>query len=268
MNAPLPDPFSTILGANRETHLRASYRWDNRRRGPADEAVVQQTLAGAAFFENSGERRLAEEGHALLFTHDEASSYGYPPEETRPYQLRYLAFKLGGLRPWFDRLRAEFGPVVRMANKGEAAAVLDETMQRFRTREFRDRLQETEMLHRLLIELYREQVAAARIHDPIEYGSHYLRDHFRSPLNLKELAARCGVSREHFIRAFGQRYGEPPGELLRRLRLEQADRMLRATRLPIQEVALACGFADANTFCRAYRVRHGHTPGQARQTRR
>lgn len=265
MAAPLPRPFSALHGVDEETRSSPAYLFDNRRRGSADLAVVQQTLAGAAFFEDPAGRRRVPAGHVMLFTHDDSSVYGYPPEDTEPYRQRYLSFDLAALRPWFERLRSEFGAVLPMPLEGEASDVFDEIMRRFRTRGFRDRFQESELLHRLLVALYREQVAATQTRDPVEFGYHYLRDNFRSPLNLKEVAERCGVSREHFIRRFGARYGEPPGELLRRLRLEQAHRMLRATQMPVQEVALACGFADANTFCRAYRIRYGTTPGAARR---
>lgn len=265
MEVPLPDPFSPVAGLGDELRADAGYRWDNHRRGDAEEAVLQQTLAGAVFFQDARGRRLAGPGRALLFTHDEPSSYGYPPEATEPYRLRYIAFRLGALRPWFERLRAEYGAVVRMDPEGETSAALDELVRRFRARSFRDRFQQTELLHRMFVALYREQVAATQARDPVEFGHHYLSDHFRSPLNLKEVAERCGVSREHFIRGFGKRYGEPPGEMLRRLRLEHAHRMLRATQTPVGEVAVACGFADANTFCRAYRLRYGVTPGSVRR---
>ena len=266
MPPPRPDPFSRVISSHDDTTRETSYYWDNSLRPTHGyEAVVQQSLAGSAFFEDAKGRHLAPVGHAMLFTHNEASRYGYPPEATEPYTLRFVTFKLAALRPLFEQIRTEFGSVVLMPPESEAAAVLAELLRRFTKRTFRDRFQETELLHQLLVALYREQIAATQVHDPVEYGHHYLRDHFRSPLNLKELAARCGISREHFIRAFGRRYGEPPGELLRRLRLEQADRMLRATRQPVQEVALACGFADANTFCRAYRLRYGKTPGALRK---
>jgi len=264
MSAHLPNPFAVLHGGSEETRTHVSYRWDNRHRGPADEAVVQQTLSGECFFEDASGRRPVPSGHAMLFTHDEPSSYGYPPETTVPYRHRFLSFKLAGLRPWFDRLRAEFGPIVLMSAQGEASAFFEEIRRRDRRRAFRDRFQETELLHQLLVALHREQVNATQTQDPIEYGRHYLQDHFRSPLNLKLVAEKCGVSREHFIRAFSRRYGEPPGELLRRLRMEHAQRMLLATQLPLQDVALACGFADANTFCRAYRLRYGLTPGATR----
>ena len=266
MPAPLPNPFARIISAGDQTFTSPTYFYNNHLRGGrADEAVVQQTLAGTVFLQTPAARQLAPADTAILFTHDEETSYGYPPEVTGPYQLRYVAFKLAGLQSWFDRLRAEFGPVVRMPLHGEASTVLAELVTRFGTRSFRDRFQETELLHQLLVALYRDQVAATQTNDPIEYGRHYLRDHFRSPINLKAVAVHCGVSREHFIRAFGKRYGEPPGELLRRLRLEQAQRMLRATQLPVQEIALACGYADANTFCRAYRQKYAETPGAARR---
>lgn len=72
-------------------------------------------------------------------------------------------------------------------------------------------------------------------------------------------------SRDHFIRVFGKRYGEPPSALLRRLRLEQAQRMLRSTHMTVQDVAVACGFADVGTFTRAYRQKYGKTPGTNRR---
>lgn len=265
MSAPLPEPFSTLIGVAEETRASPAYFFDNHRRGDPDEAVVQRTITGSAFLQTPGARLSAPAGHAMLFTHDEPTAYGYPPEATEPYRQRYVSFRLAALRPWFDRLRGEFGPVPRMAADGEASAVMGELFRLFRAREFRDRIQQAELLHQLLVALYREQVAAAQTRDPVEFGYHHLRDHFRSPINLKEVAERCGVSREHFIRAFGRRYGEPPGEMLRRLRLEHADRMLRATQLPVQEVALACGFADANSFCRAYRLKYGATPGASRR---
>ncbi len=266
MNVPLPEPLSVVNGLDEETRTNASYFFDNRRRGSPDEGVLQQTIAGAAFLQTPTERHLVTSGRAMLFTHDEPSAYGYPPEATELYRQRYITFRLAALRSWFDRLRAEFGPVLRMSADGEASAVLEEIFRLFRVRGFRDRFEQSELLHRLLIALYREQVAAAQTRDPVEFGYHYLRDHFRSPLNLKEISDLCGVSREHFIRGFGKRYGEPPGEMLRRLRLEQAHRMLRATQMPVQDVATACGFADANTFCRAYRLKYGATPGASRRS--
>jgi AraC-like DNA-binding protein len=174
--------------------------------------------------------------------------------------LRYISITIAGLGPLFARLRADFGSVVRMPESTEAAVLFNELHDHIKQRTFRDRLHEGELIHRLLIALYREQVHGTRTSDPIEFGHHYVRSHFRSPINLKLVAEKCGISREHFIREFTRRYRESPGALLRRLRLEQARAMLAATDTDVESIALASGYASSNTFCRAYRQTYGHSP--------
>ena len=79
-------------------------------------------------------------------------------------------------------------------------------------------------------------------------------------MNLKTIAEKRGVSREHFIRQFSSRYGEPPGLKLRRLRLSHAHAMLSATELSVEDIALASGFTSPNSLGRSYRAMFGHSP--------
>jgi AraC-like DNA-binding protein len=258
------DPFAVVHGAAEEVRTDASYRHDNATRGDPDRLVVQRTLGGAALFRDAQGEHLVPVGHAMLFTHREPTSYGFPPGATEAYRQRYMAFSPTGVRPLFDRIRADFGSVVRLPEESEAAALFDELFEGVKRRQLRDRFHESELVYRLLIALYREQVQDARERDPVEFGLHFLRSHFRSAINLKSVAAKCGVTREHFTREFRVRYHETPGVMLRRLRLEHARTMLAATELDVAEIARASGFASANTFSRAYRARFGRSPGARR----
>lgn len=258
------DVFSHVRGAGEELRHSPQYRFENTKRKTAASFVIQRTMEGAAYFADASGRRLVGPGQAMLFTHSEPSSYGYPPESAEPYRLRFLCFCPGDLKPLFDLLRRDFGAVVQMKDNGESTALFEEITLRYRLRKFRDRLEEAELLHRLLIAVYREQMHEAQSTDPVEFGYHYMRNHFRSHINLKGVAQKCGISREHFIRRFTRRYRESPGAMLRRLRLEHARLMLLTTRLSVQEVAIASGFASSNTFGRAYRSRFKHRPGDQR----
>lgn len=260
----IPDPFTVVHVGAEEVHDQPDYCFDNAQREETFALVIQRTLSGAAYFRDATGTVPVPPGHAMLFTHHEPTGYGYPPEATVPYRLRFLAFSANGAHDLFARLRADFGSVVRMPDESEATALFDEAIERFRQRQFRDRLHESELVCRLLTALYREQVQGTRTSDPIEFGHHYVRNHFRSPVNLKGVAQKCGVSREHFIREFGARYQESPGVMLRRLRLEHARAMLAGTELSVQDVALASGYTSSNTFCRAYRTRFGRSPGSGR----
>lgn len=252
--------FPFILGANDEVRFTPAYRWENRDRSKTPQFVIQRTKSGRGWLRDAAGEHTVPVGHAMIFKHDDGCTYGYPCDSDEPYHLRYVTAEAGALEPIFDCLRRDFGSVVRMADDSEATALHDELHERFHRHSFRDRLHEAELLHALLIALYREQVLDTRTSDPVEFGHHYLRSHFRSPINLKLVADKCGVSREHFIREFSRRYRESPGALLRRLRLEQARAMLAATDTDVESIALASGYASANTFCRAYRAKYGHSP--------
>lgn len=259
-----PDPFPVIQVAAEEIRRGPDYHLNNADRADRFSFVVQRTLSGAGFFRDASGRKLVPADTAMLFSHAEDSEYGYPPEATEPYRFQFLSFSSNGLEALFARLRRDFGSVVRLPEESEAAGLFNEISRRTRKRQFRDRLEEAELLHQLLIAIYREQIHGTRTIDPIEFGYHYLLNHFRSPVTLKDVAARCSVSREHFIREFGARYDESPGTLLRRLRLEHAQTLIAATSLSVQDIALASGFTSSNTFCRAYRRTFGRSPGARR----
>lgn len=256
--------FPEIHYAADEVVRSASYRYDNATRGGAPIYVVQQTLGGAAYYDSGDGPADVGAGRAMLFRHLDRGGYGYPEGADEAYRLRYVSFHGGAAAALFDRIRGDFGPVVTMRTDGESAVLLEELVSRFKRRAFADRLQEAELIFRLLVALYREQVADNCDRDPAESGRQFILNHYRSAVNLKQIAARCGVSREHFIRAFGRRYGESPGALLRRLRLEHARSLLVSTRIGVRDVALASGFSTANALCRAYRHAYGVSPGSER----
>jgi transcriptional regulator GlxA family with amidase domain len=85
-------------------------------------------------------------------------------------------------------------------------------------------------------------------------------------LRTAVLAANAGVSVRHLTRLFREQLGEPPGRLVRRVRLELAARMLASTALPLPQVARACGFSSAETLRQAFVAKYRITPSLFRAT--
>lgn len=94
----------------------------------------------------------------------------------------------------------------------------------------------------------------------------YLERHHADPhLSLDDVAARFMVSRRHLEQQF-VRYGPGPATYLRDLRRERAGRLLLADRsATVARVARSAGFADVDTFIRAFRRHHGQTPAEWRR---
>ena len=85
-------------------------------------------------------------------------------------------------------------------------------------------------------------------------------------LRIAVLAANAGVSVRHLTRLFRERLGEPPGQLVRRFRLELAARMLASTALPLPQIARACGYSSAETLSQAFAAGYHMTPSLFRAT--
>jgi AraC family transcriptional regulator len=92
-----------------------------------------------------------------------------------------------------------------------------------------------------------------------------LHDRFAEPLALGDVAKAVGVHPVHFARCFRRRFGCPPGDYLRKLRVESACRQLATSETPLIEVALTAGFADQSHFTKTFRRIMGMTPGEFRR---
>jgi AraC family transcriptional regulator len=85
--------------------------------------------------------------------------------------------------------------------------------------------------------------------------------------SLTELAAECGLSPRHFCRLFRAATGRSLTEFAIGRRIERARTLLSEGRMPIKQVAWACGFATPAAFSAAFRRATGHQPSQYRQLR-
>ncbi|MFG6487102.1 AraC family ligand binding domain-containing protein [Roseateles sp. BYS78W] len=77
---------------------------------------------------------------------------------------------------------------------------------------------------------------------------------------LRDLAARAGLSRYQFLRAFTHLTGLPPHAYLLQRRVQHARQLVRDG-LPLAEAAAASGFADQSHMTRCFVRSFGLTPG-------
>jgi AraC-like DNA-binding protein len=91
--------------------------------------------------------------------------------------------------------------------------------------------------------------------------------HARFPerLTVGRLAGEIGVSASVLHERFRLVTGHAPIEYLQSVRLDEAERLLRASRLSIAEIALRVGFSDQTALTRALKRRRGVTPAVVRK---
>lgn len=83
--------------------------------------------------------------------------------------------------------------------------------------------------------------------------------------SIATIAEALNMSRSHFFRAFRESTGISPYQWLLKQRIDNAQRLLRTTNLPLSEIALHCGFSDQSHFTRIFSRDVGVTPKVWRQ---
>ncbi|MCM1334466.1 MAG: AraC family transcriptional regulator [Bacteroides sp.] len=99
----------------------------------------------------------------------------------------------------------------------------------------------------------------------VEAAAAYIDDHYPENVSIAQVAELSNYSQRHFIRLFSAVYGKTPQQYLMDTRIRHSRSLLKRTNLSVTEIAIRCGFSDANYFSRIFRRATGSTPNGYRK---
>ena len=99
-----------------------------------------------------------------------------------------------------------------------------------------------------------------QIHDRIQTISQYIRNNYMKDITLRSLSHDFSISESHLSRRFKEVSGIGINEYLTYVRIMNAEKLLRSKKMPITEIAAACGFNDSNYFSTVFKRIKGITP--------
>jgi transcriptional regulator GlxA family with amidase domain len=94
--------------------------------------------------------------------------------------------------------------------------------------------------------------------------STFVLEHVDEPLPVERIAAGVGMSARTLSRWCREHLDESPAELVRRLRVGEARRLLEETSLPLKDISARTGLGDTSTMWRAFTQHLGVTPAEYR----
>lgn len=92
-----------------------------------------------------------------------------------------------------------------------------------------------------------------------------LRAEVGRPWRVADLAEVAGLSEKQFQRLTRRSLGLSPQQLIQRLRVEEAVRLMTTTRASLGWISAECGFYDQSSFTRQFTKLLGLTPGAYRR---
>lgn len=102
--------------------------------------------------------------------------------------------------------------------------------------------------------------AVSTNHKGIRKCLNFIAQNASAAIQVKDMVRISELSRRGFCKAFKHNVGVNPGTFLRRLRIENAKRLLLQYDLKLREIAPMCGFRNVNTFSVAFLREVGLSP--------
>jgi len=96
----------------------------------------------------------------------------------------------------------------------------------------------------------------------------FVQNNYMRDITIRDVAQGCACSESTVSHLFKQHTGLPIMKYIAALRMEQAEKLLRSSNLPVSTVAQMCGFSNVNYFPTAFKKHTGITPTEYRLQRK
>lgn len=94
----------------------------------------------------------------------------------------------------------------------------------------------------------------------------YMQEHLAEQLDLVQLASKASLSLSQFKQLFRQQLGQSPGQYLTALRMQHSRTLVLFSNLPVQQIALECGYQSASAFSARFTQHFGQSPQKYKGT--
>jgi AraC-like DNA-binding protein len=110
----------------------------------------------------------------------------------------------------------------------------------------------------------REFLTAAHANNEKRNILYLMKEHRFHNMSVQDYATLSGRSLSSFTRDFKRQFGTTPRQWLIETRLERAMELINETRMSVTEISLEIGYDNVSHFIRAFKMKYGKTPKQAR----
>ncbi len=257
---------ATITGAGSELRT-ADYDWDGRRRGDAEWALVQYTLAGEGRVTLGSVPSIPRPATVLLLTFPDDNRYWLPEGQTWEHFYVCLAGReaVAAIRLAIARK----GTVIPLPADAPATLLLASACERMIRGQLGEPCENSAQGYSLAMALLAHCTAPpppSEASAPLGRAIAHCQEQYAEDIAISDLARIAGYSRYHFTRLFKQAYGLSPTDYLCDLRIAHASRLLRESDATVRTIAGQCGFADPTYFCKVFRRAMGISPGSFRRS--
>lgn len=241
------------------------YDFTNDNRENYSGYLFQYTLDGSGIFESPAGRISLEKNQGFFISLPHSSRYFLPTKKNAHWHFLFLHFDGSVASPFYQEITRINGNILELPKNSRTIQLfLEEYHSIYHGKKYR-RYEAGAFLYRFLSSLLNETERPCPTKQTIAaIGHQWIERNYTSHHSLSEMCQEIGISLPYFSREFRKQYGTGAMEYLTRMRLEHSLQLLLNTDLSINEIALCCGFSNANYYAKVFRKTMAVSPSAYR----
>ena len=220
-------------------------------------------LTGSLSYQTRRSKGVVRAGQVLLLDCNAPHSYA----ALGKCSFTFVHFAGAQSRELYEEIEARGGNLIQIPSPSAMHEIIGEMLSNMRDDRRMNEARTSSLLYSMLMTLLEHSGAAGAggIGNPVvDSAIAYIQSHLTDKLSVDEIAASAGYSSSYFSHIFAEETGMSPYQFVVRSRVEQAQQLLKTTRLTVQEIAFQCGFNSAANFCYTFRKMSGISPHEYR----
>ncbi|MBE5767699.1 MAG: helix-turn-helix transcriptional regulator [Clostridiales bacterium] len=180
----------------------------------------------------------------------------------------FIHFAGAQSRSLYEEIEAKGGNLIRMLSPNTMHESIGAMLFEMRNNRRMNEARTSALIYNMLMELLEASGAAGkgqRENHLVDQAIDFIHSHLMEPLTVEDIAASVGYSASYFSHMFTGEMGMSPYRFVVKSRVDQAQLLLKTTRLSVQEIAFRTGFNSAANFCYTFRQIAGVSPHEYRK---
>ena len=231
-----------------------------------DSYLIKLTLSGCGRLEYEGQTYSLKAGDFFWIDCRNPQSYR-TAQNSDHWHVMWVHFYGANAAGWYSLFRAQNknSAVGHVPPDSKIQKHLEKllTIYRFYKGDLYTDIQSAEILGQLLsgcLQAVSSPMTEPALPSVISDICSYMQDNYDNQITLDDLSERFAISKFRLQRTFRKFMGLSPAEYQRRIRMAEAKKLLRTTRMPISEVAYAVGIESTSHFISLFRKYENTTP--------
>lgn len=254
--------FMTCCGCSRTEPLHCF--------GPAlkPHYLIHYVLSGKGIFCSNGKEYPLEAGHGFLIEPGQLSFY--QADAAEPWTYIWVGFSGSRAAEYISCMGLSGRhPVFRSAASDELYGIVRDMMEH-NTFGAMNELRRNGLLHIFLSVVAQstqvtEKDETDKANQYVRRAVEFIQRNYCNPIKVTDVADYVCVNRSYLYTLFENSLGMSPQQFLATFRLTKAAEMLMIPDLPVESIALSCGYQDPLVFTKAFKQMKGVSPSGYRR---